>query len=313
MEIKSIKIGNVTTKNNLFLAPLAGYSDATLRVICYDYGAGLTFTEMVSAKGLKYGSEKTEDLLFTYPEEPLKAVQIFGSEPLIMGEMASSKYLEKFDIIDINMGCPVPKIFNNGEGSALLKNPKLASQIISEVKKSGKAVTVKFRIGLNDSKYVTRDFAKMCEDSGADLITVHGRTKEAIYSGEPNYEEIRKAKQSVKIPVIANGGIFSKEDADKMIENTGADGVMLARGAIGNPQLFSEILGEKIKTPLKEQMLKHLSLLTERYGELRTAVIFRKQMAFYLKGVRDSKRLKETVFSAKTANDIKEVILSLDY
>ncbi len=311
MQIKSVKIGNITTKNNVFLAPLAGYSDAALRVICYDYGAGLAYTEMVSCKGLKYGSEKTNDILFTYPTEPVKAVQIFGCDPLIMGEIASSSYLEKFDIIDINMGCPVPKIFNNGEGSALLKDLNLASQIIKEVKKSNKPVTVKFRIGLNDDSYVTKDFAKMCEDSGADLITVHGRTKEAVYSGEPSYEQIRVAKEAVKIPVIANGGIFCKADADKMIENTGTDGVMIARGAMNNPQIFAEILGEAPKFSQKEQMLKHLSLLTERYGELRTAVIFRKQMAFYLKGARDSKRLKEKVFSAKTASDIKEVILSL--
>ena len=147
MDIKTIQIGNIKTPNNVFLAPLAGYSDAAMRVICGELGAGVCFTEMVSAKGLKYSSNKTEDLLFTYPEEKIKAVQIFGSEPDVMGWAASSPYLEKFDIIDINMGCPVPKIYNNGEGSALLKNPALASKIIESVKKSGKAVTVKFRIG----------------------------------------------------------------------------------------------------------------------------------------------------------------------
>ncbi len=311
MEIKSIKIGNIVTKNNVFLAPLAGYSDAALRVICLDYGAGLAFTEMVSCKGLKYGSEKSEDILFTYPEEEIKAVQIFGNDPDIMGEIACSDYLKKFDIIDINMGCPVPKIYNNGEGSALLKNPKLASKIISEVKKSGKAVTVKFRIGLKEGEYLTETFAKACEDGGADMITIHGRVKTAMYSGDCNYEEIKKAKNAVKIPVIANGGIFTKQDADIMMEKTGADGVMIARGAMNNPQIFSEILGEPIKAPLKEQMLKHLNLLVSRYGSDRTAVIFRKQMAFYLKGVRDSKRLKEKVFSAKNSLEIEEVILSL--
>ncbi len=312
MEIKSVKIGNIVTKNNVFLAPLAGYSDAALRVICLDYGAGLAFTEMVSCKGLKYGSEKSEEILFTYPEEEIKAVQIFGNDPDIMGEIASSKYLEKFDIIDINMGCPVPKIYNNGEGSALLKNPKLASKIISSVKKSGKAVTVKFRIGLTDGEYVTETFAKACEDGGADMITVHGRVKTAIYSGEPNYNEIEKAKKAVKIPVIANGGIFTKQDADIMIERTGADGVMVARGAMNNPSIFSDILLTPNPLPLKEQMLKHLKLLKDRYGSERTAIIFRKQMAFYLKGLKDGKRLKEIVFSAKDASEIERVILSIE-
>lgn len=312
MEIKSVKIGNIVTKNNVFLAPLAGYSDAALRVICLDYGAGLAFTEMVSSKGLKYGSEKSEDILFTYPEEEIKAVQIFGNDPDIMGEIACSDYLKKFNIIDINMGCPVPKIYNNGEGSALLKNPKLASKIISSVKKSGKAVTVKFRIGLTDGEYVTETFAKACEDGGADMITVHGRVKTAIYSGEPNYNEIEKAKRAVKIPVIANGGIFTKQDADKMIERTGADGVMVARGAMNNPSIFSEILQTPNPLPLKEQMLKHLKLLKDRYGSERTAIIFRKQMAFYLKGLKDGKRLKEIVFSAKDASEIERVILSIE-
>ncbi len=309
MEIKSINVGGVKTKNNVFLAPLAGYSDAALRIICKDYGAGLCFTEMVSAKGLKYSPKASSELLFTYDEEDIKAVQIFGSDPIIMGEIASSHYLEKFDIIDINMGCPVPKIYSNGEGSALLKDPLLASKIISSVKKSGKAVSVKFRIGLKEGEYLTKSFAKMCEESGADMLTVHGRVRTAIYSGEPNYEEIANAKSAVKIPVIANGGIFSKEDADKMMNLTGADGVMVARGAMNNPQIFSKILGVEPSFTLKEEILKHLRLLKDRYGE-RTAVIFRKQMACYLKGLRDSKKLKEKVFSATTTKEIEEVILS---
>ncbi len=311
MEIKKVKIGNVETKNNLFLAPLAGYSDAALRVICRDYGAGLTFTEMVSCKGLKYGNEKTSDILFTYPEEDIKAVQIFGNDPIIMGEIASSSHLQKFDIIDINMGCPVPKIYNNGEGSALLNDLRLASKIIKEVKKSGKAVSVKFRIGLTGNNYVTEDFAKMCEDSGADMITIHGRVKTAIYSGPCNYEEIKKAKKAVKIPVIGNGGIFTLKDADEMVASTGVDGVMIARGAMNNPMIFAEILKTPNTIPIKEEMLKHLKLLEDRYGEERTAIVFRKQMAFYLKGYKDSKKLKEKVFSAKRSSEIKEVILSL--
>ena len=311
MEIKPIKIGSVIAPNNVFLAPLAGYSDSAMRVICNELGAGVCFTEMVSAKGLKYSSEKTQDLLFTYPDEKIKAVQIFGSDPEIMGWASQSEYLQKFDIIDINMGCPVPKVYSNGEGSALLKNPVLASKIIENVKKSGKNVTVKFRIGLTEGNFVTESFAKMCEDSGADLISIHGRVRDAIYSGDVNYNEILKAKQKVKIPVIANGGIFSKEDADLMIKNTGADGVMIARGAMNNPMLFSEILGCKPSLSFKELISKHLTLLTSRYGEERSAVVFRKQMAFYLKGLKDSKRLKEKVFSATHVNEIFEVINSI--
>ena len=312
MEIKKIKIGNVTTENNLFLAPLAGYSDAALRIICSKYGAGLCFTEMVSCKGLKYTPERSKELLFTYPEEKIKAVQIFGNDPDIMGEIASSEHLAKFDIIDINMGCPVPKIFSNGEGSALLKDFNLASKIIKSVKKSGKPVTVKFRIVLKEGEYLTEDFAKNCEDSGADLITVHGRVKTAIYSGDCNFKEIEKAKKAVKIPVIGNGGIFSKADAEEMMDKTGVDGVMIARGAINNPTIFSEILKTNCSVNIKELMLNHLKLLEDRYGEERTAVIFRKQMAFYLKGVKDGKKLKEKVFSATCVKEVKDVILGIE-
>ena len=312
MQIKPIKIGHVVTPNNVFLAPLAGYSDSAMRVICCELGAGVCFTEMVSAKGLKYSSTKTEDLLHTYSYEKIKAVQIFGSDPEIMGWASQSKYLEKFDIIDINMGCPVPKVYGNGEGSALLNNPVLASKIISSVKKSGKAVTVKFRIGVEEGKFITRDFAKMCEDSGADLISIHGRVRTAMYSGECNYEEIKKAKDSVKIPVIGNGGIFNLNDANKMVENTGVDGVMIARGAMNNPLIFSEILQKQPSLSFKELIKKHLTLLVERYGEERSAVIFRKQMAFYLKGLRDSKRLKEIVFSATNAKQVFDVIEKIE-
>ncbi len=311
MEIKSIKIGDITTENNLFLAPLAGYSDAALRIICNDYGASLAFTEMVSCKGLKYNPEKSLELLYTYPEEKLKAVQIFGNDPDIMGEIASSQYLEKFDLIDINMGCPVPKIYNNKEGSYLLNDLNLASKIIKSVKKSNKPVSVKFRVGLKEGEFVTEDFAKMCEDSGADMITIHGRVKTAIYSGPCNFEEIKKAKRAVKIPVIGNGGIFSLADADEMMEKAEVDGVMVARGAMNNPMIFSEILKRETSISLKEIMLKHLNLLVSRYGSERTAVVFRKQMAFYLKGIKDSRRLKDVVFSATKAEDIKKVILSL--
>ncbi len=309
MTIKPLKIGNVTVKNNVFFAPLAGFSDAPMRKICLMSGAGLAFTEMVSAKGLKYTPSASKELLFCYDEE-VKAVQIFGSDPSIMEWASKSEHLENFDIIDINMGCPVPKIYSNGEGSALLNDLSLASKVISAVKKSGKAVTVKFRIGVNKDNLVTKDFAVMCEDSGADLITVHGRVRTDYYSGEVNYAEIEKAKSAVKIPVIANGGIFCKQDADTLISNTGADGVMVARGALENPLIFCEILGKKPKYSLAELINIQTSLISERYGTERGAVVFRKQAAYYLKGVAGGKKLKEKIFASLNVFEVRDLLIS---
>lgn len=310
MEIKKIKIGDIEVPNNVFLAPLAGYSSPEMRVVCTLLGAGLAFTEMVSAKGLKYNPKATSELLYTYPEEKIKAVQLFGDDCDFLTWAVKSEHLEKFDIVDINMGCPVPKIFNNGEGSALLKDIKKASKIIESLAKCGKPVTVKFRIGLEEGKFITKDFAKMCEDSGASLITIHGRVRTAIYSGEVNYKEIESAKNAVKIPVIANGGVFSEKDANILIERTGADGVMVARGAMNNPLIFSEITKSKSALSFKEAVLMHLNLLEKRLGSERCAVIFRKQMAYYLKGVKDSKKLKEKAFTATDASQMRDIILN---
>ncbi len=306
---KGIKIGNITTKNNVFVAPLAGFSDSSFRSICYSLGAGLCFTEMVSMKGLKYSSSETKNLLATEENEYLKAVQIFGNDVDIMAEMAKSEHLGKFDIIDINMGCPVTKIYSNGEGSALLKNLPLASKIIEGVSKSGKIVTVKFRIGLEEGNYITKDFSKMCEDSGAKLITIHGRVKTAIYSGECNYKQIEIAKNSVKIPVIANGGIFTKQEAINMINNTGADGIMLARGVLENPLLISDILSLQPIFTLKELILKQIDMTASKYGDNRSAVILRKQLAYYLKGVKNSKKLKQEIFTINSAEKMKQLFI----
>lgn len=312
MHIKSLKIGNITVKNNLFFAPLAGFSDMAMRKVCSLSGAGLTFTEMVSCKGLKYTPEASSELLYTYDGESPSAVQIFGCDPEIMGWAAQSKHLEKFDIIDINMGCPVPKIYSNGEGSALLNDLKTASNVIKSVAKSQKPVTVKFRIGVDENNIITTDFAKMCEDSGASLITIHGRTKKAFYAGECNFSEIEKAKNAVSIPVIANGGIFTKEDADIMMDKTGADGVMIARGALENPMIFSEIIGKDNGLTLKSLIEEQISLIKERYGVNRGAVIFRKQAAYYLKGVKGGKRIKEQIFASTDLNEVKSLLLSAE-
>ena len=243
MKLKPIVIGGVTIRNNLFLAPLAGYTNYPFRRICERSGAGLAFTEMVSAKGLKYGSENTRALLYTTEEESPCAVQLFGSEPDVMRAACESAELSPFPVVDINMGCPVPKIYKNGEGSALLENPPLAEKIVSECVKSGKAVTVKMRIGVSADKLVSAEFAKRMEGAGAALVTVHGRTRDKYYSGEVNAAEIAAVKRSVKIPVIANGGVFSVADADRLLDETGADGVMIARAALSDPQIFCDFTG----------------------------------------------------------------------
>ncbi|MDE7306718.1 MAG: tRNA-dihydrouridine synthase family protein, partial [Clostridia bacterium] len=284
MNLNSIKIGKLHTDNNIFLAPLAGYTNAVFRQLCFDLGAGLTYTEMVSAKGLCYGNEKTQDLLLITPEYGgIKACQLFGSDPQIMRRAAESEALKPFGLIDINMGCPMPKITGNGEGSALLNNLPLAEKIIKEVKKSGKAVSVKFRIGLDEKRIIAAEFAKLCEGAGADMICVHGRTRDKIYAGEVNTAAIAEAKNAVKIPVIANGGIFCKADAERLLHDTGADGVAVARGAMYAPWIFAEIC-EKPLPDKKALILKQIDDTLKYYGERFACVFMRKMIAFYLRG-----------------------------
>ncbi|MDE6867802.1 MAG: tRNA-dihydrouridine synthase [Clostridia bacterium] len=313
MNLKSIEIGKLHTKNNVFLAPLAGYTNAVFREMCYNLGAGLTFTEMVSAKGLCYGSEKTEELLnVTEGYDGIKACQIFGNDPDIMRRACESEALKGFELIDINMGCPMPKIYNNGEGSALLNDLPLAEKIISACKKSGKAVSVKFRIGLDESRIISAEFAKMCEGAGADMICVHGRTRDKIYSGAVNYNEIAAAKNAVKIPVIANGGVFGSSDAQKIIEKTGADGVAVARGAMYNPWIFAKITGESL--PDKKQfILTQLEKTRNLYGERFACVFMRKMCAFYLKSQNGCAKLRVKLFACPTCEELKELINTLSF
>lgn len=308
MLIKPVKIGTFTASNNLFAAPLAGYTDFAFRKQCYRFGAGLCFTEMVSAKGLKYNNEATRALLYKAPEEPQTAAQLFGSEPEIMRAACESEALSNFSVIDINMGCPVPKVFKNGEGSALLEDMPRAERIISACKKSGKNITVKFRIGIKNNRLVGAEFAKMCEGAGADLITVHGRTREQYYAGEPDYGEIARVKSAVSIPVIANGGIFLRKDAETMLEKTGADGVMLARVLLYDPHAFSEILyGEREWNRLsviEEQMSDMLPV----YGEKFTVVQMRKMASFYVKGMRGCAQIKNRLFTCDTLASLRALL-----
>ena len=305
MQLKRIKIGSFETDNNVFLAPLAGFSDFAMRKICSDYGAGLTFTEMVSCKGILYDNENTKILLKKTDGEKISCAQIFGNDPDIMLEAIKRPPLCDFDVIDINFGCPMPKIYQNGEGSALLKNPSLAEKIVAECKKSGKPITCKMRIGLTENSINGLEFATALENGGADMITVHGRTREKIYAGDIYGEEIAKIVAKVKIPVIANGGIFMKEDADKVMTETGAEGVMLARGALEKPWLFAEILNIPYTADKKELIFRHIDLLKTVYDDRTVAVTFRKQLCLYLKGEKNSAELKQKVLTLNSTDEIK--------
>ena len=292
----SIFIKNVELKSNALLAPMAGFSDIAFRNMCLEYGAGLVTTEMVSAKALSYKNKKTEDLLVTLETESPKAVQIFGHEPEILAAACKNPLLQKFDIIDINMGCPAPKIVNNNDGSALLKNIELARSIIEAcVNATEKPITVKFRIGYNEGENIAVEFAKMCEEAGASAITVHGRTKVQGYAGGVDYETIAAVKKAVSIPVFANGNCCSKEDFDRILKITNADGVMIGRGALGNPELFFEILnGKKVDADKLAQIEFHYQTMFKYFSENHVIKYMRSHLAQYLKGkYKNSKVLVE--------------------
>ena len=313
MQLKKVDIGGLVTPNNVFLAPLAGYTNAVFREMCFSLGAGLTFTEMVSAKGLCYGSKNTEELLYVTPGYGgIRAVQLFGGDPEYMRRAAESEAIAPFELIDINMGCPMPKIYNNGEGSALLSDLPRASKIIKACKNSGKRVSVKFRTGIDENSIVTADFAKMCEDSGADMITVHGRTRNKIYAGDVNFEEISKAKRAVKIPVIANGGVYCREDAERLLNNTGADGVMVARGAMYCPWIFAELTGAPLPD-IRTLVLKQLDDTLALFGERFALVFMRKMTAFYTKGKRNSAALREQLFVCDSIPKLRGMIEGIEF
>ena len=309
MRLHPIDIGGIRTENNVFLAPLAGYTNYPFRKICLGAGAGLTCTEMVSAKGLHYGSENTRELLYSGEAEKIKAAQLFGSDPAVLREACESDALAPFDIVDINMGCPMPKIFNNGEGSALLSSPALAAKIVSECKKSGKRVTVKMRIGLTAESVVAADFAKAMLDAGADMLSVHGRTRDKIYAGEPDYVAVAAVVRAAegKVPVIANGGIFSVVDADRMLENTGADGVMLAHAAMSDPQIFCDFTGMPRRSK-REVILTQLAETKEPFGERFATVYMRTMAALYLKGEKGAAAARERLFRCHDTSSVAAAV-----
>ena len=308
---QKLTFGKVSAQNNLFLAPLAGYTDFAFRKLCYSFGAGLCFTEMVSAKGLLYNNEATRLLLHKYEGEKDTPAQLFGSDPDILRAACESEELSSFAAVDLNMGCPVPKVFKNGEGSALLANFPLAERIISACKKSGKTVSVKFRIGLERGKTFAAEFAKLCEGAGADLITVHGRTRDMYYAGEPDYAQIAAAKNSVRIPVVANGGIFTRADALSMLEKTGADGVMVARAAMYDPHVFAELLGGGKEWDKASAVRAQIADMLPVYGEKFTLVQMRKMTAFYLRGTRGCAQYKNRLFACASLAELEELLCEI--
>lgn len=313
-----LKIKNVELKNNVILAPMAGVTDKAFRLICKPFGPALMYTEMVSGKGLFYKNKKTADLLDTDPSEKPVATQLFGHEPQVLAEIAEKALEYGAEIIDINMGCPAPKITGNGDGSALSKTPELAGQIVAAVVGAVDVpVTVKIRKGWNESMVNAVEMAKIAEENGAAAITVHGRTREQFYSGVADLDIIKAVKAAVSIPVIGNGDITDEVSAKYMLDYTGCDGVMIGRGAEGNPWIFERVIhyletGEKLPLPTTkmraEKMEEHLRLLIEFKGEHRGIQEARKHMAWYIKGTVGGARLREIINKAEKFEDMLRVI-----
>ena len=298
--IKPLKIGAVTLSSNLLLAPLAGYTDIAFRKLCREFGAGLTTTEMVSVRGLNHNSKKTEALLLLSKNETPSCAQLFGSLPADFSVAIEKEALRSFDIIDLNMGCPMPKIVKNGDGSALLDHMDLAAEIVTACVKTGRTVTVKVRLGVTD-KTNAMDFCRMIESAGAAAVTIHGRTAAQLYGGYADWDSIGNIAAKLKIPVIGNGDVDSAEAAEKRMKDYGVAGVMIGRGAIGNPKIFcgdSGVLQDKKKAcalTLKETILKHIAYSLEYFSDSYTVKTLRKHFCYYLKGVPNTKDLKAQI------------------
>lgn len=309
-----LQIGNVTLDNNVILAPMAGVSDLPFRLLCRKMGAGLVCMEMISAKAILYNNKNTDSLMEIHPQELPVSLQLFGSDPDIISEQAKRIEERPFSILDINMGCPVPKVVNNGEGSALLKNPKLVEEILTKlVKAINKPVTVKIRKGFNDESVNAVEIARIAENCGVAAVAVHGRTREQYYSGQADWDIIARVKDAVKIPVIGNGDVVSGETALAMLRQTGCDGVMIGRAAQGNPWIFREVVSylengtvpaPPTNTEKREMILRHAQLQLEYKGEYTGVREMRKHLSWYTVGMPHSARFRQTINTMESMEEL---------
>lgn len=308
--MKKLKIGNVILKSNFALPAIAGFSDVMMRVLCYEFGAGLCCTEMVSAKGLAYGGNKTEDLLITDEREPLKAVQLFGSEPYFMEKAILDERINKFDIIDINMGCPVHKVVKNGDGSALMKDPDKAYEIMKVACSvaGGRPVTVKMRAGYSKDNITALRICELAEKAGVSAVTIHARVRDQFYSGPVDLELIKEIKNSVGITVIGNGEVKSAKDAAKMFELTGCDGIAVARAAIGKPYIFAMLNETDFETDVFDLIERHIKGMLNVLPEEVVGSNMKKQFLAYLKGIPGAKEYKHKITLSKGTEDLLKVL-----